>query len=208
MITLKFCRPSQNPTRKELQKKAVSFSHIPYEKNEPYLKNILNMGSLAAAAQSLAALEALDFLLTEECVLKRTADGRPYAANLPHVDFSLSHSGVLSVCALACGGEYAPRVGVDIEKEYEKNPDKLVFRFFSEGEKNYYSLSENKKKAFTLLWTRKEAYLKYTGEGLSAALSSFDVTLPLGVRFETLYTDGHTVTVCAEDIQFPIRIQK
>ena len=93
--------------------------------------------------------------------------------------FNLSNSADLALVGLVRGIE----IGVDVEY-LKPMPDceEISERFFSESERQVLrSLPrELKEEAFFNCWTRKEAYLKAVGEGLAAALDSFDVTLSPG----------------------------
>lgn len=92
------------------------------------------------------------------------------------IEFSLSHSGGKVLYAFAAGR----RVGADIE---EVNPTKfdptLPANIFSETElREWQSLpDEIKLRGFFSGWTRKEAFIKALGEGLSLDLKSFSVTI-------------------------------
>jgi 4'-phosphopantetheinyl transferase len=88
--------------------------------------------------------------------------------------FNVSHSVERALIAI---GTTFP-VGVDIEKiRREVDVDTLAERFFSESERD--SLAslphEHRLRAFFACWTRKEAFLKATGFGLSHRLSDFSV---------------------------------
>lgn len=105
--------------------------------------------------------------------------GKPSLIDCADVTFSLSHSGELALVAVARGRQ----LGVDIERTERKMPeDKFVERFFSPGEvARYLSLpADQRVEAFFNCWTRKEAYIKARGEGLSRPLDSFDVSLAPG----------------------------
>ena len=65
-------------------------------------------------------------------------------------------------------------VGIDIETK--NDPDgKIADRFFSPEEVKYIRSSETEDIAFRYIWTRKEAYLKCTGTGISVELSQVHV---------------------------------
>ncbi len=90
--------------------------------------------------------------------------------------FNLSHSGDLAVCAVG-----TPRyLGIDVEK-MRRVPDlqELANRFFSPEESNDLAAAPpgSTERSFFTCWTRKEAYIKAVGGGLSIPLDSFRVTI-------------------------------
>lgn len=92
------------------------------------------------------------------------------------IEFNLSHSGDLALLAFARSRE----IGVDVEQiRRDFDTAKIAARFFSEAEqKQLAALPDNQRSdAFFLCWTRKEAYIKATGKGLSLPLHQFDVSL-------------------------------
>lgn len=92
------------------------------------------------------------------------------------LQFNLSHSGSRVLLAL-CRDD---PVGVDIEAP-RVVPDQLPIarRFFSAGEAAALAALPvaQQQAAFFRCWTRKEAYLKAHGTGLSGGLGSFSVSL-------------------------------
>lgn len=126
--------------------------------------------------QSVAGLRALLFLLKAHgtpaapLILKREESGKPYFENSP-LEFGISHSGELAVCALS-----DKPVGIDVEKVREiRNVEALSARFLSERERYYVTQSSDKSRAFLEIWTKKEAYLKESGVGLNTDLTKADV---------------------------------
>ncbi len=106
-----------------------------------------------------------------------SAKGKPLLAGdftRSGLQFNLAHSGGLGVFAVARHGA----VGVDVE-EVRPVPDltRLVERFFSAREcAEIEKLSgEAKTMAFFRIWTRKEAWLKATGEGITGSPRSIEV---------------------------------
>jgi 4'-phosphopantetheinyl transferase len=90
--------------------------------------------------------------------------------------FNLSHSGELALVAVTQDRD----VGVDLEEmRFIEDADKIAEQFFSPREnETLRALSGAEKlEAFFHCWTRKEAYLKATGDGLARPTRSFDVTL-------------------------------
>lgn len=92
---------------------------------------------------------------------------------------NLSHSGQLAVFAIAKARE----VGVDIEEHLPARADmRIAQEFFSPREVTDLSALPEalQTRAFFNCWTRKEAYIKARGGGLSIPLDSFDVSLVPG----------------------------
>jgi 4'-phosphopantetheinyl transferase len=103
--------------------------------------------------------------------------GKPrLAPTLPALEFNLSHSGGVGVLAVARDRP----VGVDVE-ELRDLPDALSIAaaHFSAAEREALrSLPPDEQRgAFFRGWTRKEAVVKASGEGLGRALDSFEVDL-------------------------------
>lgn len=93
------------------------------------------------------------------------AHGKPMIADFPK-HFNLSHSGDYVVCAVSDG-----EVGVDIQK-WVPFKERTAERFFAPEEwKLLQTLPmEQRTEMFYRLWTRKEAYGKYTGLGIPDAV--------------------------------------
>lgn len=113
------------------------------------------------------------------------AHGKPslYGSDLR---FNLSHSGGLALFAVTVGGE----VGVDVERiRPEVMQEGLARRYFSPREVTALEAlpPEQQPPGFFNCWTRKEAYIKARGEGLSLPLDSFDVSLEPGKPARLLY---------------------
>lgn len=127
--------------------------------------------------QSAAAYALLNDLLQKADLkpteIGRTESGRPYFCDRPELDFSLSHTKGLVVCALAIGAgeDSSPRVGVDVEAApNEEKAARLADRFFEPSEKEYLCAAEDPSRAFAEIFTAKEAYGKYIGDGLAVHL--------------------------------------
>jgi 4'-phosphopantetheinyl transferase len=93
--------------------------------------------------------------------------------------FNVSHCEDLAVYALAVGQE----VGIDVEVvRVMRDADDIAARFFSRRENEAYRALDPRDRplGFFNCWTRKEAFIKALGEGLSHPLDRFDVSLAPG----------------------------
>ena len=91
------------------------------------------------------------------------------------LQFNVSHSGDLILIAITIGRA----VGVDVERiRTDLDPDGIAARFFSADERKILASLAGpvRYQAFFTCWTRKEAYLKAKGVGLSLPLDQFDVS--------------------------------
>ncbi len=110
-----------------------------------------------------------------------TAKGKPFLKENRRgsINFNLAHSHERAIYAFSHGRE----LGVDLEFIREDLADeKIAERFFSPCEIETLRTvpAELRKQAFFDCWTRKEAYIKARGEGLSMPLDEFDVSLAPG----------------------------
>ena len=134
---------------------------------------IVTRGLLRQALSETAGLDlaGVDFLYGEH--------GKPRLdARVPGgtVAFNVSHSHGLALVALAPGG----RLGVDLEKiRPEVEWRDLARRYFSDAECRDLERrgDGDGMKAFFACWTRKEAFVKALGAGVSYGLKEFDVSI-------------------------------
>ena len=131
-------------------------------------ERLLSMKNKAARNNSLCSLLCLEKLLHKkgfdkcDTTILRDTGGKPYFTSVP-LCFSISHSG--NLCAVAISNE---NIGIDVEFIDEKrNIDAVARRFFKEDE-NLTLKDDTSRKKFFRLWTRKEAYAKFTGKGLAS----------------------------------------
>ena len=95
------------------------------------------------------------------------------------LNFNLSHSDGLALYAIARGRE----VGIDLERfRPVAGAEQIAKSFFSAQENDTLCALPHtqKREAFFNCWTRKEAYLKACGDGLTRHLNEIDVSLAPG----------------------------
>jgi 4'-phosphopantetheinyl transferase len=121
------------------------------------------------------------------------AQGKPALASRrgqDSLDLNLSHSQELALFAVT----RRRRVGVDLECIRPiAEAEQIAARTFSAQEYQVWrTLPEAaKQEAFFHCWTRKEAYIKAIGDGLSRPLDRFDVSLAPGEPARLLNVAGH-----------------
>lgn len=122
--------------------------------------------------------------------------GKPYLSGHPEYHFSVSHSG--RCVAFACGG--AP-VGIDVEQVSDPDPA-IAEACFTPGERHCFLRSGSQRTAFYDIWTKKEAYVKMLGTGMSTPLLSFDVTAEaLKKTFRSQHCSGYWISVCSRSLE-------
>ena len=127
-----------------------------------------------------------------DCVFRRDKNGKPYIEGHPEIQFNISRSSNSSVVVLS-----NRPIGIDIEKIREFD-FKIAERFFFDQERRYITDSLQQKERFYEIWTKKEAYLKYTGEGLNGPLNSFNV-FDIASMFRNIYLNGYIITICQKE---------
>ena len=137
---------------------------------------------------------------------------KPFYKEYPEIHFSLSHSGVMAMCAIS-----DRPVGCDVEKIRERDLD-IAKRFFTSEE---YDLIKSQKtdelqtKMFFRIWTLKESFVKCIGTGLSTPLNEFSIIPDVHGKITLNQTisnseynfvelnldDGYKYSVCVKDPQ-------
>ncbi len=121
-------------------------------------------------------------------VFEISSRGKPFLAGHP-LHFNLSHTEDQGLLAVTRVGE----VGVDIERLNRKlDRPGIAQRFFSKAEAAALaSLPEAQQaEGFCNLWTRKEAWLKATGVGISEGLHKVEFNCQPGEPARLLRIDG------------------
>lgn len=116
--------------------------------------------------------------------------GKPFLPDYPQLHFNVSHSNKVVTIFFSDSP-----VGIDIE-HIDSPHLKIADRFFANKEKEYvFSDDSQAITRFYEVWTRKEAYIKYLGKGLSVHLNSFDVfNEELDPFYKTYNIDNYIVS--------------
>jgi 4'-phosphopantetheinyl transferase len=118
--------------------------------------------------------------------------GKPSLSPESALQFNLTHSNGMAAVALTSGCQ----IGVDLEHIRPMNDmQQLAGQYFCPEEiDEIMSLpSKDRERAFFLCWTRKEAYIKAIGDGLSCPLDSFRVTVLPDIDARLIHIGGSRV---------------
>lgn len=147
-----------------------------------------------AAGRALLS-DAAGVLGVDDLQVRRRPGHRPQVET-PGVWFSMSHTGNLTVCAVATSN-----VGIDFERRNAPRERRIAgivpARFFTAGERE--SISRDPSRLLPI-FTAKEAWAKYRGLGLALGFGSFDEISVVhgdpGVAFTRVFIDDTIGTAC------------
>ena len=130
-------------------------------------------------------------LSREKNPLGKERQGKPFLVHHPEIYFNISHSENL----VSCGVGNIP-LGLDIQFHKSGNIQKTARRILSPEEWTEYEKTGCVPEMFFHFWTKKESYLKYTGEGIRRELSALRYE---DVQFFSLDLEqGYTGMVCIQ----------
>lgn len=147
----------------------------------------------------------------ENLIICKGEQGKPYVKDRPEFYYNISHS--VDVVAVAYGN--AP-VGIDIEHIRCRESDlKVAKRCFAPEEYTFITderlasdlegISHSVEERFFMVWTMKEAYLKYKGTGISVPMNSFvvkpykDIVVGEKLRCQSFVMGEYVYSVCVDD---------
>lgn len=107
--------------------------------------------------------------------------GKPFFTLQPGIHYNITHSGKYAACIMA--GE---EVGIDIQEHRPVNMERMLGRMVPADMVREILDADEPEKAFFAQWVLREAYIKWTGAGLSRDLH----TIPMD--------EGHSVMLDLE----------
>ena len=124
------------------------------------LQNDLALINASPTTIKAFPLSAFRFPLSAPPIWAFGEHGKPYITNYEGIHFNISH------CREAVAvGISDHEIGIDIEGR-RRFSDTLIERAFSDEEKAILKDCGDPQKEFACIWTRKEAWFKYTGTGI------------------------------------------
>ena len=195
MIKVYIYRGPEEVTAEELDERLGLVSAERREKSLRYkfmIDRVLSVEAYLLLKQGLLEVYGIDELPQFGYV----EHDKPVLLNHPEIHFNMSHCRRGVICAI--GDE---PVGADVEEIEPKLNMDLCRYCFSDEEIADITSAENPCMQFTRWWTMKEAYLKLTGQGLTANLPSlFTPGIMAAHTFETheLPDEGFVYTICTK----------
>ena len=128
--------------------------------------------TIARAVQRLV-LARYTAIPAQDLIFDQNQYGKPCLANMPELQFNLSHSGETAL--LAIGKDYA--MGIDLEYFAARPFEGIGSHMFSPSENHALKNAPDMLKplVFFHIWAQKEALIKAVGMGLSYPTREFDV---------------------------------
>ncbi len=143
---------------------------------------IVTRGALRLISSHYLKKEAEDIVFSYEDY------GKPYFKHKTNLKFNVSHSGSRAVI----GFVHHHTIGIDIEKtKNDFDTFEIAANFFSKAEIEALRKIPKDEQyiGFYRCWTRKEAFIKAKGSGLSFPLDTFAVSLDSDSKASLLYTE-------------------
>ncbi len=125
---------------------------------------------------------------------------KPYLKALPDVGISVSRSGEYWACVISM-----QQVGLDLQQENFSGTERIARRFFHPMEQAWL---RERPEDFFRVWTAKESYVKFTGEGVTDQFGDFSVAEEGGLKaalgegkFRFLGApEGYVLCLCAQTL--------
>lgn len=163
----------------------AALAMVSWQRREHALKFAHESGRRLSLAVYLLLMEGLnkEYGITEPPVFDFLEGGKPVIKGHPEIYFNFSHSGNVALCAID-----SQPVGADVETPRKITPSLIAYTMNDEEQAEIASAPESLQ-AFLALWTKKEAALKLTGEGIRNDMKSV-LTNAENIVFETKKTEN------------------
>ena len=165
------------------------------ERRRAFIERAVSWAAAASYAAGLLMRDVLGVRRDEDLYV--SSHGKPFLADGSR-QFSLSHSSELAVLAVS-----EEEVGVDTET-VKPLPESVAERIFTDEERSY--LTEDPDRRGVVLWTRLEAVLKLTGDGIPGINRRKRNGVSLLVQGKPFYVHTEEIggsvvsTACAADL--------
>ena len=96
--------------------------------------------------------------------------GKPFFTLLPRIHYNITHSGQYVACIFA-----GQEVGIDVQQHRKAKYERMLERMVPQDMIREILDADEPEKAFFTQWVLREAYIKWTGEGLSRDLRTISL---------------------------------
>ena len=167
-----------------------ALTRVSAQRREHALKFSHESGRRLSLAVYLLLMEGLqnEYGITEPPVFDYLEGGKPVINGHPEIHFNFSHSGNVALCAID-----SQPVGADVETPRKISPSLIAYTMNDE-ERALIASAPESPKAFLALWTKKEAVLKLTGEGIRSDLKTV-LAKPELYHIETITKDNYVYSI-------------
>ena len=167
-----------------------ALAKVSEQRREQAMKFAHESGRRLSLAVYLLLMEGLrkEYGITEPPMFDYLEGGKPVIKGHPEIHFNFSHSGHVALCAI----DNQP-VGADIEMPRKITPSLIAYTM-NEEEQSVIASASDQITAFLSFWTKKEAVLKLTGEGIRSDLKTV-LAKPELYHIETVSTEKYVYSI-------------
>ena len=168
----------------------LALAQVSEQRREQALRFRFESGRRLCLAAYLLLMEGLqkEYGITEKPVFDYSEKGKPSIIGHPDIYFNFSHSGNIALCALS-----NQPVGADVETLRKITPSLIRFTM-NDIEQTLINTSSNPTMQFLFYWTRKEALLKRTGDGIRNDIKDV-LTDSDNYHIETVTSDQYVYSI-------------
>lgn len=168
----------------------LALAQVSEQRREQALRFRFDSGRRLCLAAYLLLMEGLqkEYGITEKPVFDYSEKGKPSIIGHPDIYFNFSHSGNIALCALS-----NQPVGADVETLRKITPSLIRFTM-NDNEQTQIHSSANPTIQFLFFWTRKEALLKLTGDGIRNDIKDV-LTDSDNYHIETVTSDQYVYSI-------------
>ena len=168
----------------------AALAEVSPQRREQALKFRHESGQRLSLAVYLLLKKGLrkEYGITENPVLGYSEGGKPFILDHPNIHFSFSHANDIALCVIS-----DEPVGADVEMP-RKISSSLVSYTMNDDEQAQINASPDPTMQFLFFWTRKEALLKLTGEGIRNNMKEVLVAMEK-YHIDTIVTENYIYSV-------------
>lgn len=139
----------------------------------------------------------------EDLEITKGINGKSFFQNHNDIHFNISYTSGVWTFAIS-----SKEVGVDIERIRDCK-EEIIKRFYSQEEQTYVNqIKELRNQRFYEVWTKKEAYTKFTGQGVKNHMRKKNMINSMYQKFSRTYViDGIVITLFTMADSVDLRIE-